>query len=77
MPRTATVRALDDGVLLALDSDEFVATVTGNPRSLQAADGVIGERHRSRRLDSLPLKSGTPLIMRGVSFLQRAPGFGG
>ncbi len=44
VPRTATVRALDDGVLLALDSDEFVATVTGNPRSLRAADGVIGER---------------------------------
>jgi CRP-like cAMP-binding protein len=43
VPRTATVRALGDGLLLALDSDEFVATVTGNPRSLRAADGVIGE----------------------------------
>jgi len=44
VPRTATVRALEDGLLLALDRDEFVATVTGNPRSLRAADGVIGER---------------------------------
>lgn len=44
VPRTATVRALSDGVLLALDSDEFVATVTGNPRSLHAAGGVISER---------------------------------
>ena len=42
VPRTATVRALDDGVLLALDRDEFVATVTGNPRALRAAD----RRHR-------------------------------
>ena len=38
------MRALEDGMLLALDRDEFVATVTGNPRSLRAADGVIGER---------------------------------
>ena len=44
VPRTATVRALEDGLLLALDRDEFVATVTGNPRSLRAADGVIGQR---------------------------------
>ncbi len=44
VPRTATVRALEDSLLLALDRDEFVATVTGNPRSLRAADGVIGER---------------------------------
>ena len=44
VPRTATVRALADGTLYALDSDEFIATVTGNPRSMRAADGVIGER---------------------------------
>lgn len=44
VPRTATVRALEDGRLFALDRDEFVATVTGNPRSLRAADGVIGRR---------------------------------
>ena len=44
VPRTATVRALENGLLLALDRDEFVATVTGNPRSLRAAGGVIGER---------------------------------
>jgi MFS family permease len=44
VPRTATVRALGDGTLLALDRDEFVATVTGNPRSLRAAHSVIGER---------------------------------
>lgn len=44
VPRTATVRALGDVTLLALDRDEFVASVTGNPRSLNAADDVIGER---------------------------------
>ena len=44
VPRTATVRALDDGALYALDSDEFIATVTGDPRALRAADGVIGDR---------------------------------
>ena len=44
VPRTATVRALDDVRLVALDRDEFVASVTGNPRSATAADTVIGER---------------------------------
>lgn len=44
VPRTATVRALDDGVLLALDSDEFIATVTGDARALRAATGVIDGR---------------------------------
>ncbi len=44
VPRTATVRALQDVQLVALDRDEFVASVTGNPRSLSAADAVIGER---------------------------------
>ncbi len=44
VPRTATVRALDDVRLVALDRDEFVASVTGNRRSVTAADVVIGER---------------------------------
>lgn len=44
VPRTATVRALGEVRLLALDRDEFVASVTGNPRSLRAADSVIGDR---------------------------------
>ncbi len=44
VPRTATVRALDDVRLVALDREEFVASVTGNRRSVTAADAVIGER---------------------------------
>ncbi len=43
-PRTATVRALGTGLLYALESEEFVASVTGNLRSFQAAGEVIGAR---------------------------------
>lgn len=41
VPRTATVRALEPTALLALDSEEFAAGVTGDPRSLRAADARI------------------------------------
>jgi MFS family permease len=44
VPRTATVRAIGETELLALDSDEFIAGVTGNPRAVNAADAVIDER---------------------------------
>jgi MFS family permease len=44
VPRTATVVAREDGELLTLDRDEFVAAVTGHPESREAADAVIGAR---------------------------------
>jgi MFS family permease len=44
VPRTATVRAVTDVDLLALDRDEFIATVTGHDPSREAADAVISAR---------------------------------
>ena len=44
VPRTATVRAVTASALLALERDDFLRAVTENPRSLEAADTVIGTR---------------------------------
>jgi len=44
IPRTATVRASSDLSLLALDRDEFIASVTGHAPSRDAADSVIAQR---------------------------------
>jgi predicted MFS family arabinose efflux permease len=44
VPRTATVTAREDAELFALDRDEFVSAVTGNPQSAEAADAVVGAR---------------------------------
>jgi MFS family permease len=44
VPRTATVTAVEDTELLALDRDEFIAAVTGHAPSREAADAVIGAR---------------------------------
>ena len=44
VPRTATVRAASDGVLLALDRDPFLATVAGERGSASAAEAVVGSR---------------------------------
>jgi MFS family permease len=44
VPRTATVKALTDAVLYALDRRHFLAAVTGFGPSLSAAEGVIGMR---------------------------------
>jgi MFS family permease len=44
VPRTATVTALEDTKLLALDRDEFIAAVTGYAPSHEAADAMIGAR---------------------------------
>jgi hypothetical protein len=41
VPRTASVRAVAPGRLFALDSDDFIASVTGHPRSVRAADAVM------------------------------------
>jgi CRP-like cAMP-binding protein len=43
-PRTATVHATEPGLLYALEREHFVGGVTGNPRSVMAADGVIETR---------------------------------
>jgi hypothetical protein len=48
VPRTATVRALTDGAVWALDQEEFVATVTGLPQAHTAAHEVSAERLRSQ-----------------------------
>ncbi|MGZ4149404.1 MAG: cyclic nucleotide-binding domain-containing protein [Actinomycetota bacterium] len=50
VPRTATVRALEDGAVWTLDREEFLATVTGLPQSHAAARAVSAERLRN--LDS-------------------------
>lgn len=44
VPRTATVRAVDETTLYALDRGEFIPIVTGYAPSLDAADAVIGMR---------------------------------
>jgi predicted MFS family arabinose efflux permease len=44
VPRTATVRAVTDLALYALDRETFVDAVTGQDASLAAANAVIGER---------------------------------
>ena len=44
VPRTATVTAVEDTKLLALERDDFIAAVTGHAPSREAADAVIGSR---------------------------------
>jgi hypothetical protein len=44
VPRTATVRAKTDVTLHALERDEFLAAVSGNPVSAEAAESVIASR---------------------------------
>jgi predicted MFS family arabinose efflux permease len=44
IPRTATVRAVDDAELLALDRDTFLGAVTGHEPSNTAANEIVGER---------------------------------
>ena len=44
VPRTATVRAREAGLLLALDRDDFVPAVAGYAPSLASANAVIGLR---------------------------------
>jgi CRP-like cAMP-binding protein len=44
VPRTATVRALEDGELLALQRRAFLEAVTGQPASASAAEDVV-RRH--------------------------------
>jgi len=44
IPRTATVRAVDNAELLALDRDTFLGAVTGHEPSNTAANEIVGER---------------------------------
>ena len=44
VPRTATVRAIDDLRLYALERDEFIAAVTGHAPSREAADSLVTAR---------------------------------
>jgi MFS family permease len=44
VPRTATVRALDDLELYALERDDFLAAVTGHAPSRAAADSIVAAR---------------------------------
>ncbi len=44
VPRTATVRALDELRLYALGRDVFVAAVTGHAQSREAAESVVAAR---------------------------------
>jgi MFS family permease len=44
VPRTATVRAKTDATLHALERDEFISAVSGNPLSADAADTLITTR---------------------------------
>jgi predicted MFS family arabinose efflux permease len=44
VPRTATVRAVTAGEVLALGRDEFLSAVTGHPTSAEAADAIVATR---------------------------------
>ena len=44
VPRTATVTAVEDTVLLALGRDDFLAAVTGQSDAFRAADDVVSYR---------------------------------
>jgi MFS family permease len=44
VPRTATVTAVEDTVLLALGRDDFLAAVTGQSESFRAADDIVSLR---------------------------------
>jgi hypothetical protein len=44
VPRTATVRAVEDLSLYAVERDDFIAVVTGHAPSLEAAESVVATR---------------------------------
>jgi CRP-like cAMP-binding protein len=44
LPRTATVLATTEAVLLAIDSEPFLAAMTGQPRSRSIAVGLADQR---------------------------------
>jgi CRP-like cAMP-binding protein len=44
LPRTATVTAVEDVLLLAIDREPFLAALTGQPRSRSIAVGLADQR---------------------------------
>jgi CRP-like cAMP-binding protein len=44
VPRTATVRAVDEVEILILERDDFLDAVTGSRRSARAADSEMDRR---------------------------------
>jgi hypothetical protein len=60
-PRTATVHATEPGLLYALEREHFVGGITGNPRSVLAADGVIDSRLAAVGYDGEPQPEPQPL----------------
>jgi MFS family permease len=44
VPRTATVRSLDDLRLYSLEREDFIAAVTGHASSLEAAESIVSAR---------------------------------
>lgn len=44
VPRTASVRALDDVTALVLEREDFLEAVTGHPASVQAANTLVAQR---------------------------------
>jgi CRP-like cAMP-binding protein len=48
IPRTATVTAQKDTRLYALERDDFLEAVTGQPQSAEAADAVTRARLADR-----------------------------
>ena len=55
MPRTATVTATTDCVLLALEREQFLAAVTGHADSAAAADLVAARRLAALRPAVTPI----------------------
>jgi MFS family permease len=53
VPRTATVTALRDSQLYALERDDFLAAVTGHPGAYAAGEAVVEERLGSHEVPSL------------------------
>ncbi len=47
IPRTATVRALEDLRLYALERDDFIGAVTGHAPSREAADSLVASRFQA------------------------------
>jgi CRP-like cAMP-binding protein len=47
VPRTATVAAIEDGAVWALDQEEFLATLTDLPQAATEAHRISAERMRT------------------------------